>query len=84
MVKHNPYKDTSDEILFNCYATKKDLAESEVEREKETSFSKGQPCSRLSQLGKRYGWGIHSNEEGKIACIEWKLRSMKSTSKTKA
>lgn len=31
------------------------------------NFSKGQACLRASPLTKRYGWGIHSNEEGKIA-----------------
>ncbi len=67
MVSQSPYSYTSDEILFHCYATKKGLAESELEHEKEMFFSKGQPCLRSSPLTKRYGWGIHSNEEGKVA-----------------
>lgn len=31
------------------------------------TFSKGQPCMRSSALVKRYGWGVHSDKEGKIA-----------------
>ena len=33
----------------------------------EQFFSKGQPCFRASTLTKRYGWGVHLNEEGKMA-----------------
>ena len=30
-------------------------------------FAKGQPCLRSSALAKRYGWGIHSDEGGRVA-----------------
>lgn len=63
----NPYKYTSDEILFSVYANRKEIAKRDWEEEKAIYFSKGQPCFRASPLTKRYGWGIHSNEEGKIA-----------------
>ncbi len=33
----------------------------------QTFFSKGQPCLRASDLGKKYGWGIHSDGEGRVA-----------------
>ena len=67
MLSRNPYKYNSDEILFHCYATKKELTEGELRAEKELFFSKGQPCFRSSPLTKRYGWGIHCNHDGKIA-----------------
>lgn len=67
MISKNPYQYTSDDILFHCYAVKKELAENELEAERQTFFSKGQPCLRSSPLTKRYGWGIHNNEEGKVA-----------------
>jgi hypothetical protein len=65
MIMHHPYRYTSDEVIFAIHAQRKDLPNDEVE--KELFFSKGQPCLRSSQLGKRYGWGIHYNEEGKMA-----------------
>jgi len=68
-ISQHPYKFTSDDILFFVHATKKDVAESELEAEKQQFFSKGQPCFRASPLTKKYGWGIHSNEEGKIALV---------------
>lgn len=67
MISKNPYKYTSDDVLFSIYAIKNDLAETELEPERNRFFSKGQACLRSSPLGKRYGWGIHHNQEGKVA-----------------
>lgn len=67
LAKANPYKFTSDDILFQVYATRNDLAESEYTEAREKFFSKGQPCFRASPLTKRYGWGVHCNQEGKMA-----------------
>ena len=67
MVAAHPYHYTSDEVFFAVYATRKDLAESELEAAKAAFFSKGQPCFRASPLAKRYGWGVHSDAEGRVA-----------------
>lgn len=67
MVKNNPYRFTSDDVLFQVHAAKKRVARKDMDREREVFFSKGQPCMRCSPLTKRYGWGVHSNAEGKIA-----------------
>jgi hypothetical protein len=67
MLYENPYKFTSDEILFSVFAIRKDFLEEELEAQRVQFFSKGQPCFRASPLTKRYGWGVHSNAEGKIA-----------------
>lgn len=67
MLSGNPYRYTSDDVLFTVYARRKDIPEPELEQERQKYFSKGQPCFRASPLTKRYGWGIHSDEEGRIA-----------------
>ena len=67
MISKNPYKYTSDEVLFRIFADKNDITQSEYEAAKAQFFSKGQACLRASPLGKRYGWGIHFNHEGKMA-----------------
>ena len=67
MLVANPYKFTSDDVLFSVFAQRKEIPENEIEEQRRIYFSKGQPCFRSSPLTKRYGWGIHSNEEGKIA-----------------
>ena len=65
MMMANPYKYTSDEVIFGIYALRNGLSNNEEERG--AFFSKGQACLRASPLGKRYGWGIHHNAEGKVA-----------------
>jgi hypothetical protein len=67
LISKNPYKLNSDDVLFQVYASRNDLTEYEFESEKKIFFSKGQACFRSSPLTKRYGWGIHCNELGKIA-----------------
>ncbi len=67
MVRNYPYKFTSDDILFQVFALKNDLIESEYKEAREKFFSKGQACFRASPLTKRYGWGVHYNDDGKMA-----------------
>lgn len=67
MLYENPYKYTSDDVLFGVFAIRKEFENGELDKQRKHYFSKGQPCFRASPLTKSYGWGIHSNEEGKIA-----------------
>ncbi len=67
MIWNNPYRFTSDEVIFGTYAERKDLTEGELDAARETFFAKGQPCLRASPLTKRYGWGVHHDEQGRIA-----------------
>lgn len=67
MISKNPYQYTSDDVLFQVFAIKNDLTESELQLARAQFFSKGQPCFRASPLTKRYGWGLHSDKNGKIA-----------------
>ncbi len=66
MIEAHPYQYTSDDVIFKTFAVKNSL-DSNLENERNQFFSKGQACMRCSPLTKRYGWGVHSNEEGKIA-----------------
>jgi hypothetical protein len=63
----NPYKYTSDDIIFRVFAERNDLTSQEQEIARKEFYSKGQACMRSSPLTKRYGWGIHHDEEGRIA-----------------
>ncbi|RUT68202.1 hypothetical protein D0817_21965 [Flavobacterium cupreum] len=67
MISKHPYQYTSDDVLFQVFADKNDLTKSEYEEAREKFFSKGQACLSASPLTKRYGWGVHHNEKGKIA-----------------
>lgn len=67
MIAAHPYRYTSDEVVFHIFAEKNELLPSEYEEARKNFFSKGQPCLRASPLGKRYGFGIHYNAEGRMA-----------------
>ncbi|PXY44853.1 DUF6157 family protein [Flavobacterium hydrophilum] len=67
MISKNPYKYSSDDVLFQVFADRNDLTKSDYKDARTKFFSKGQACLRASPLTKRYGWGIHNDENGKIA-----------------
>ncbi len=67
MLHGHPYEFTSDDVLFAVHATRKGIPEEDLVEARENFFSKGQPCLRAAPLTKRYGWGIHSDEAGKVA-----------------
>lgn len=67
MISEHPYQYTSDEVIFAIYAARNGIGAAELEDKKAEFFSKGQPCLRSSPLGKTYGWGIHYNDESKMA-----------------
>lgn len=68
LIAEQPYARTSDEVIFETYALRQGIAvDDEVARE--AFFSKGQPCLRSSPLGKRYGWGLHHDAEGRVALV---------------
>jgi hypothetical protein len=66
LAKH-PYKYSSDDVLFKVYAQRNDITKAEYKAARELFFSKGQPCMRASPLTKRYGFGVHADQNGKIA-----------------
>ncbi len=66
-----PYKLTHEELLFEIYLKQnnlpEDISDAMADAIREKLFSKGHPCMRASALAKRYGFGAHYDEEGKIA-----------------
>lgn len=67
LITKNPYKYTSDDIFFKIYADRNDLTKAGYKQARQHFFSKGQPCFRASPLTKTYGFGIHCDNEGKVA-----------------
>jgi hypothetical protein len=68
MLIDNPYKFTSDDVIFQVYADKNKISgKQRLLAARNEFFSRGQPCMRSSPLTKRYGWGVHSDENGRIA-----------------
>lgn len=67
LIADHPYKYTSDDVLFQVYADRKNLSQDAYDGARDAFFSKGQPCLRTSPLCKTYGFGIHCDRNGKIA-----------------
>jgi len=67
MIAEEPYAHTSDDVIFTVWADRKGIPEGDRAAAREAFFSKGQACLRASDLGKKYGWGIHHNAEERVA-----------------
>jgi hypothetical protein len=67
LLENNPYRFTSDDLFFQVYAIRNEVTKEESEMARESFFSKGQPCFRSSPLTKTYGFGVHSDENSKVA-----------------
>ena len=68
LIVEEPYSRTSDDVIFETHALRRGIAIDDAAA-REEFFSKGQPCLRSSPLGKRYGWGIHHDAEGRVALV---------------
>ncbi len=79
----HPYQFTSDDVLFKVYAQKNKINGGALAAEREKFFSKGQPCFRASPLTKRYGWGVHADEKGRIALYAVESAEYKKLAKDK-
>lgn len=67
MISAHPYEFTSGDVIFTVYADRHGIAESERPEVRAEFYKKGQPCLRSSDLGRRYGWGIHVDSAGRVA-----------------
>ena len=69
LISEHPYEYTSDDVLFETRAVRNAIPDEEREAARAAFFAKSQACLRASPLGKRWGWGIHSDEQSRIALI---------------
>ncbi len=69
LLNEGPYELTSDDVLFKVHAQRQGIPKSEWKEAREVYFSKGQACMRASPLTKRYGFGVHSDDKGRIALV---------------
>lgn len=67
IISGRPYALTSDDVVFETHVRRSGIAAADREAERERFFSTGRPCLRSSPLGKRYGWGVHSDADGRVA-----------------
>lgn len=67
------YELSSEDVLFESSKVRYDLGESAspaaVAAARSAFFSRPQACMRASPLPKRFGWGLHLDERGRIALV---------------
>lgn len=66
MIVEHPYAFTSGDVIFTVYADRHGIPEDDRPAARADFFAKAQPCLRSSDLGKRYGWGIHADAHGRV------------------
>ena len=69
LVSAHPYELTSDDALFEVHAIRQSIPAEARREAREAYFAKDQACLRSSPLGKRYGWGIHHDDLGRVALV---------------
>lgn len=88
LLKNNPYKFGHEDLIFEVFIQQKEIPEETLKKDKEKIraelFSKGHPCLRASALTKRYGFGAHYNDKGKIAFYPMESKEYKSFLNDKA
>ena len=67
MIAEHPYEYTSGDVIFTVFADRRGIPEEERVAARAEFYSAGQPCLRSSDLGKRYGWGIHADPHSRLA-----------------
>jgi hypothetical protein len=67
MISDHPYLHTSEDVIFNVHADRAGIGEDDRAAARLVYFSMGRPCLRASDLGKKYGWGIHCDHTGHVA-----------------
>lgn len=71
LLSENPYRLNHEDLIFEVYLIRQGISDEERAARGEAIraelFQKEHPCLRASALTKRYGWGAHYDENGKIA-----------------
>ena len=68
-----PYTYTQDDLIFEVHVRRKGITAEELAARggaiRDELFQKPHPCMRASSLPKTYGWGVHYDEDGRIALV---------------
>jgi hypothetical protein len=68
MIAEHPYDYTSGDVIFTVFADRTGIPEEDRAAARLEFYATPRACLRSSDLGKRYGWGVHADVEGRLAC----------------
>jgi hypothetical protein len=69
MLAGHPYELTSGDVLFGVHAERRGIGEADRAAARAEFFARPQPCLRASDMGRRYGWGLHADGAGRLALV---------------
>lgn len=69
LLDERPYGLTSDELLFTVHLLRRQIPEADAAAAREDFFASSRACLRASPLGKRHGWGLHHDADGRVALV---------------
>lgn len=73
LVFENPYTYTQEQVQFAVHVRRQGVSDQELRARRDelwrAFFSKSRACMRTSPLAKTYGWGLHFNEQGRVALV---------------
>ena len=69
MLSDAPYRFTSDELLFEVHVIRNEIADADRTAERDAFLARSQACLRASPLVKQFGWGLHHDENGRVAAF---------------
>lgn len=67
LLADRPYHYTANDLILEVHRQHKNVGDADLDAFKTFLFAKSHPCMRLSMLPKRWGWGVHCDEYGRMA-----------------
>jgi len=67
LITGHPYELTSGDVIFTVMALRRGIPDADRIAARAEFYAAPRACLRSSDLGKRYGWGIHADADGRLA-----------------
>jgi hypothetical protein len=67
LIAGHPYEYTSGDVIFTVHADRQGISQRGRPAARKEFFRKPRASLRSSDLGRRYGWGIHADPNGRLA-----------------
>lgn len=66
MIADRPYELRSSDVIFGVWADRQGLAGEERSAAREEFYARPRACLRSSELGRKWGWGVHADDQGRL------------------
>jgi hypothetical protein len=67
LINSHPYRYRSSDVIFTVWADRQGISQDERLAARKQFFAQPRACVRASDLAKKLGWGIHADQDGRLA-----------------